>query len=230
MELPEFIVTIQEILGGLIQKYGAWGAAAAMLAESAGVPFTSSVVLIAAGGMILKGKASFWTLMLASTGGIIAGSIISYIVGFLGGSLGRVMGNQLRNHNGTDQGRLGGPGRLKKVYAFIEKYGTYSIFVGQLWGVTRTFISFPAGALHMNFFVFIVSTALGGAIFSLWIIGWSLLFTGAAGLLFRLARTLTSISPWIWPLLILCVAALIYFYRAKGWKISFSALLTRLKK
>ena len=228
MELPEFIVTIQDILGGLIQKYGAWGAGAAMLIESAGVPFTSSVVLLTAGGMILRGKAGFWTLLLASTLGIIAGSMISYIVGFLGGSLGRVVGNKFLNQH-AEKAPAGGSSR-GKVYAFIEKYGTYSIFAGQLWGVTRTFISFPAGAMHMNFFIFIGSTALGGAIFSLWVIGWSILFTGAAGLIFRLVRTLTSISPWIWPALLLCAAALVYLFRKKGWRLPLSTLLTRFRK
>lgn len=229
MELPEFLVTIQEFCGGLIQKYGAWGVAAAMLIESAGVPFASTVVLITAGGMILSGRADFWSLLFASTAGIILGSMISYMVGFLGGSLGRIVGNQVRSRSAADA-PAGSPSRLKKIYAFIEKYGTYSIFAGQLWGVTRTFISFPAGAMHMNIFVFIASTALGGAFFSLWVIGWSVFFTSAAGLLFRLLRILTSLSPWIWPALLLCAAALIYLYRRKGWKLSLSSLLARLKK
>ena len=117
----------------------------------------------------------------------------THLVGFLGGSLGRAVGHQFRNHRAEDA-PAGRPSRLEKVYAFIEKYGTYSIFAGQLWGVTRTFISFPAGAMHMNLPVFIASTALGGAIFSIWVIGWSVIFTGAAGLLFRLLRILTSLS------------------------------------
>ncbi len=229
MELPDFLVTVQEICGGLVQKYGAWGVAAAMLIESAGVPFTSTVVLLTVGGMILSGRAGFWVLLLASTAGIILGSMISYIVGFLGGSLGRAVVHQFRNHRAEDA-PAGRPSRLEKVYAFIEKYGTYSIFAGQLWGVTRTFISFPAGAMHMNLPVFIASTALGGAIFSIWVIGWSVIFTGAAGLLFRLLRILTSLSPWIWLALLLCAAALVYLYRRKGWKLSLSSLLARLKR
>ncbi len=82
----------------------------------------------------------------------------------------------------------------------------------------------------MNLPVFIASTALGGAIFSIWVIGWSVIFTGAAGLLFRLLRILTSLSPWIWLALLLCAAALVYLYRRKGWKLSLSSLLDRLKR
>lgn len=210
MELPNFLMTIQEFCGDLVQKYGPWGVAAAMLIESAGVPFTSSVVLLTAGGMILSGRAKFGVLFLASTAGIIVGSIISYLVGSLGERLGRAVGSQVRNRRKAAQG--GRSSRLEKIYAFMEKYGTYSIFAGQLWGVTRTFISFPAGAMHMNFLGFFASTALGGALFSLWIMLWSIILTGAAGLAFRFIRAVASLSPWTWPALLLCAAALVYLY------------------
>lgn len=230
MELPEFLIAIQEFIGGLVQKYGALGIGAAMLVESAGVPFVSTAVLVMAGGMILSGRADFWALLLSSTAGIILGSMISYIIGFLGGSLGRAVGNHVLNNRGSKEAaKKEGPSSSGKMHAFIEKYGTYSVFAGQLWGVTRTFISFPAGAMHMNLFVFIASTALGGAIFSLWIIGWSLIFTGAAGMIFRLLKIAASLSPWYLLPILLCTAALIYFYRKKRWKLPIASLMTRLK-
>ncbi len=227
--MPDFLVAIQQFGGELVHNYGIWGVAAAMLMESAGVPFISTVVLLTAGGMVLSGKAEFPALMFASTAGIILGSAVSYVVGFYGGRLGQVVGNRLRNNRAAKKSRAASS-RWGKIYAFIEKYGTYSIFVGQLWGVTRTFISFPAGAMHMNPAVFILSTALGGAVFSLWIIGWSIIFTGAAGVLFKLLRALGSLSPWIWPALFICAAILVYLYRRMGWKLPFAALLARLKK
>jgi len=66
--------------------------------------------------------------------------------------------------------------------------------------------------------LFIVYTTLGGAIFSLWVIGWSVIFTRAAGLLFRLLGILNSLSPWIWLALVFVVAAFIYLFRRMGWK------------
>jgi membrane protein DedA with SNARE-associated domain len=39
--------------------------------------------------------------------------------------------------------------------------------MAQLWGFSRTFISFPAGAMHMNIYLFVIYTFLGGSIFSL---------------------------------------------------------------
>jgi membrane protein YqaA with SNARE-associated domain len=116
MELPDFLVTVQEICGGLVQKYGAWGVAAAMLIESAGVPFTSTVVLLTVGGMILSGRAGFWVLLLASTAGIILGSMISYIVGFLGGSL---SGGPWDISSGTTGRRMRPPGALPAWKRFM---------------------------------------------------------------------------------------------------------------
>jgi len=217
MELPEFFVLIQDFCGALVERYGPWGVAAAMFIESAGVPFASSVVLLAAGGMFLTGRAKFWTLFIASTAGIIAVSTLSYLIGYLGERLGQVVGSQVLNRRKAAPPPRRPP-RLEKIYAFMEKYGTYSIFAGQLWGVTRTFISFPAGAMHMNFLVFLASTALGGALFSLWIIGWSIILTGAAGLLLLILRILTSLSPWIWPPLLLCAAGLACLYLKKRRK------------
>jgi membrane protein DedA with SNARE-associated domain len=216
MDLAEILALIQELGGNLISRYGAWGVAAAMLAESAGVPFISSVVLLTAGGMILSGRASFSALLLASTAGITLGSAIGYLIGYLGGSVGRVVGGYLNRNSGA-----AAPARSRafaQVFAYMEKYGIYSILIGQLWGVTRTFISFPAGAMKMSLLRFILFTTLGGAVFSLWVIGWSLIFTGAAGLLLKLLKILHLFTPWIWPALILAViiaAYLYYRYRKK---------------
>lgn len=212
MDLTELLALMQELGGNLISRYGAWGVAAAMLAESAGVPFISSVVLLTAGGMILSGRASFWVLLLASTAGITLGSAIGYLVGYLGGSVGRVVGGYLNRNSGAVA-----PVRsraLAQVFAFMEKYGIYSILIGQLWGVTRTFISFPAGAMKMSLLRFILYTALGGAAFSLWVIGWSLIFTGAAGLLLKLLKILHLFTPWLWPALVIAAALAVFlFYR-----------------
>ncbi len=212
MDLTELLVLLPELCGNRISRYGAWGVAAAMLAESAGAPFVSSVVLFTAGGMILSGRASFWTLFFASTAGIILGSAISYLIGYMGGSVGRVVGHYLNRSSGAPPSARFRA--LSRVYDFMEKYGIYSIFVGQLWGVTRTFISFPAGAMKMSPLFFILYTALGGAAFSAWVIGWSLIFTGTAGLLFKLLKILHLLTPWIWPALALAAAFALYlFYR-----------------
>ncbi|NLA04414.1 MAG: DedA family protein [Firmicutes bacterium] len=228
MELPEFLIFLQDFCGDLVSKYGAWGVAGAMLLESTGVPFVSTAVLLTAGPMILSGRAGFWVLLSASTAGIIAGSAISYLIGYLGGGVGRAVGHFFNRNSSKNTGAA--PASSSRVQQFMEKYGTYSIFVGQLWGVTRTFISFPAGAMQMNLPLFILFTALGGAAFSLWVIVWSLVLTSTAGLLFRLLRVLGGLPPWTWPLPVLAVAVLIYLYRRAGWKPSLGSFFKQHKK
>ena len=229
MELPELLITLQEFAGAMVGKYGAWGVAAAMLLESCGVPFVSTAVLLTAGPMILSGSTSFWALMGASTAGIITGSAISYSLGYLGGGVGRAVG-QFIYRNSNSKNSVGRSPARSRIYPFIEKYGTYSIFAGQLWGVTRTFISFPAGAMQMNLPLFLLFTALGGAAFSLWVIGWSLVLTGTAGLLLKYLKLLGSFSPWVWPAALFVAAALIYLFLQFRRKLPPGSLLSRFKK
>jgi len=91
MENIEPFETIYEFLKMLIARYGAFGIAAAMFAESAGVPFASAIVLLTAGSMILGGNVSFWSIFWASTIGITLGSIVSYLIGMVGSVVGRKM-------------------------------------------------------------------------------------------------------------------------------------------
>jgi membrane protein DedA with SNARE-associated domain len=231
MDPAQLLTALREFSGDLITGYGVWGVAVAMMLESAGVPFVSTAVLLTAGGMILSGRADFWALLCASTAGIIAGSLISYFVGYLGCSVGRAVGHFInRNFTKNSDRRFSAPAFISKILPFMERYGTYSIFIGQLWGVTRTFISFPAGAMQMNLPLFILFTTLGGAAFSLWIIGWSFLLTGAAGLLFKLLKAFHDLTPWLWLILPVIAFSIVYLYRRKGWKIPFASLLARLKK
>ena len=131
-------------------KYGALGISLAMFAESAGIPFASALVILTAGKMIATGKVSFIVAVIASSIGITAGSFLSYLIGAMGHRIGRVINTGLSSK------------RIKKIpiqetkfKKFYDKYGKYSILMGQLFGTTRTFISFPAGVMHMNIFLFL---------------------------------------------------------------------------
>ncbi len=199
MENVEPFETIFELIEMLIAKYGVLGIAAAMFAESAGVPFASTVVLLVSGTMILRGTVSFWSIFIASTVGITLGSIFSYILGLLGSVVGRqVRYNFLQRSYYDNDSVKARPGRINsKFMGLWDRYGNFSIFMGQLWGFTRTFISFPAGAMHMNFYLFIVYTFLGGSLFSLGAIGVSIALTGTMGITLKILRSLAGFSPWL---------------------------------
>lgn len=211
MELTELIKAINEIFGKLVQDYGSLGIAISMFAESAGVPFASAVVLITAGPMIFAGKVSFWSVLLASTAGIILGSLFSYSLGFLGSSAGRYIKRSLftdPEHPKVNQGR-------SRITQLWERYGSFSVFMAQLWGVTRTFISFPAGVMKMNIFVFVCYTALGGLIFSLGAIGFSIILTSVVNMALNAIRVILELSPLIWAGILLFLVGMLFLYWQK---------------
>ena len=179
--------------------------------------------------MIFSGKAPFWVVFLASTTGITLGSIFSYCMGYLGSFAGKFIKTSIFRRKDMPADRRQAL-RRSKVYRLWERYGSFSIFMGQFWGVTRTFISFPAGAMHMNMLLFIVYTALGGAVFSLFAIGFSILITGAAGLLLKYVRLILSLPPWVWLVLVLLAGMLTWLYRRLGLKISLLPLWRRFRE
>ncbi|HED23936.1 MAG TPA: DedA family protein [Firmicutes bacterium] len=217
MENIEPLEQLYEILELLTAKYGVMGIAVAMFAESAGVPLASAVVILASGTMILRGSVSFWSVFLASTIGITAGSIFSYYLGMFGSMISDAVKKSYRHRNGSrrdmqdnEKAENVAARPPSKMALLWDRYGNFSIFMAQLWGVTRTFISFPAGAMHMNLSLFIIYTFLGGAIYSLLAIALSLLLTGTMSFALRLLRMLFDISPWILLLTIILLASLVF--------------------
>lgn len=213
MEHVEPIESIIELTEMLVARYGALGIAAAMFAESAGVPFASAIVLLTSGTMILRGTLPFWSIFLASTIGITLGSIFSYIIGLLGSMVGKkVRANLVNRRFRNTEINTGGTGYSSRLMKLWDKYGNFSIFMAQLWGFSRTFISYPAGAMQMNFYIFIVYTFLGGAIFSLATIALSIALTGTMGLTIKALRFVADLSPWLLTIPASVILAAIYLY------------------
>lgn len=202
---------LYEMLELLIARYGSWGIAAAMFAESAGLPFASAVVLLTAGTLILRGSLSFWSVFIASTIGITLGSIFSYIVGLLGSMAGTAVKSGFFHHPGALENETAGKSDSKIIYLF-KKYGNFSVFMAQLWGITRTFGSFPAGAMHMNLFVFILYTFLGGAFFSLIYVIASIALVRAMSLVYYSLKYIADLSPWLLSIPIALTVAAAYYY------------------
>jgi len=208
-----------EMLEMLISRFGPIGIGAAMFAESAGVPFASAIVLLTAGTMILRGVASFWAILIYSTLGITLGSIFSYTLGLLGSMLGSAVKKRHFFNLNHDTGGNKNRRKASKLLSFWDSYGSFSIFMAQLWGFSRTFISFPAGAMHMNFGLFIIYTFLGGALFSLAAIGTSILLTGTMSITIRLFKALAEMSPFLLFIPAVLIALVFYLYRFRGWRI-----------
>ncbi len=226
MEYMEFLEPLYESLERLVSRYGSRGIAVAMFAESAGVPFASSIVFLSAGSLILRGSCSFWSIFISSTIGITLGSIFSYTIGLLGSIVGdavkfkiKIRSNRFKNRH--DPVKTPTKQYRSKILHLFNKYGNFSIFMGQLWGFSRTFISFPAGAMHMNFYLFIIYTFLGGALFSLMTIGASLVLTGTMSLMIKAFIAMIDLSPWLLLVPVLIAVLFVYIYRSLGWKVNF---------
>ncbi len=211
MENVEPFEYLYEMLELLVVRYGALGIAVAMFAESAGVPFASAIVLLTSGTMILRGSVSFWSILLASTIGITLGSIFSYTLGLLASIVGSaVRATYLQNRLNNRQTIAT---RSRSRFAHLwDRYGNFSIFMAQLWGFSRTFISFPAGAMHMNIYLFVIYTFLGGSIFSLFAILASIALTRTMRYTIMALKALAGLSPWLISIPVLLVLLIIYYY------------------
>jgi membrane protein DedA with SNARE-associated domain len=133
-----------------------------MALESVGIPFASMPANISTSVLITEGKFNiYWAILIGALGNA-TGSTISYL-------LGRFFGDVVRKFR-KDHHVIKKEAKLQN---YIKKYGAKTIFVAQLIGFARTFISFPAGMLKMNFKKFITATFFGGLIFTAWYVGLS---------------------------------------------------------
>ena len=82
--------------------------------------------------------------------------------------------------------------RLTKV--FFARRGAWSVFLGRLVPVVRSFISYPAGATRMPFGVFLLATTAGSL---LWIAGWTALGAVVGHSYRALEGPWRTISLWI---------------------------------
>jgi len=128
-----------------------------MLLESTAAPVPSEAVLPFAGFLVAQGSMSFWLLVITSTLGSIAGSLISYWIGFKGGRpLVNKVGKYLLLHER----------HLDHTEQFFNRYGSITIFVARFVPVVRHLISIPAGVAEMKLRKFIPLTLAGAAIWN----------------------------------------------------------------
>ena len=140
----EYILgTITKFALDTIEAWGSVGVFVLMTLESANIPIPSEVIMPFSGFLVAMGRFSYWPIIFVGALGNLVGSIISYYAAI-----------PLMNH-------------LKKNREFVavekwyERFGEWSIFVGRLLPVVRTFISFPAGMFRVNIWKFSLYTFVG---------------------------------------------------------------------
>lgn len=186
------MAAIGAFFGGLVARYGVFGLAIGMFAESLGIPTASVVLELTAGPMILAGKTTFLEAVVFATFGLTLGSLVSYYAGYFGVDLGKKV---FRRGAKTIQEQESG------AKVFIRRYGDVGILFAQLFGPARTWISVPAGILKMDVRKFTLYTAIGGALYCSFAIGLSVALTGTFRALYlKLEADLNS--SWVAGLIV----------------------------
>ncbi|MDY3278103.1 DedA family protein [Staphylococcus chromogenes] len=108
---------------------------------------------------------SFWVVCLIAVVAATAGSVVLYYIGLLIG--------EERLYRWID--KYGKYVRIKrkdldKTSAWFEKYGHWAIMLARLVPILRTLISIPAGLTRMNIFHFMLFTAIGTAVWNIFLI------------------------------------------------------------
>ena len=128
-----------------------------MTMESMVFPVPSEAVMPFAGFLVAEGKFTFLLVILFSTLGSIAGSMISYAIGYysekaLIHKYGKFL---LLDHE-----------ELDATERFFNKYGDITIFISRFIPVVRHLISLPAGFAQMNIYKFAIFTIIGAGLWN----------------------------------------------------------------
>jgi membrane protein DedA with SNARE-associated domain len=145
-----------------------------LFVESVGFPISDEPVLLLAGYLSTLGHLSLVVVIFVALVGKVAASCVAYWIGRQL-DLERIKRPETRPTSGvarwlwyarpTEQ-------MAQRTEVFFAKRGAWSVFLGRLIPVVRSFISYPAGAAGMPFPIFLVATTAGSLI---WIACWTIL-------------------------------------------------------
>jgi membrane protein DedA with SNARE-associated domain len=149
-----------EFLTNLMQSIGWLGVVVIMALESANIPIPSEVTMPLSGWMLVqaKGGTALQAFLLGGLWGAVGctiGSVISYALGAWGGRplVERYGKYILVSHED-----------LEKADRWFARWGDWASFISRLLPIVRTFISFPAGVVRMNFPRFTIYSFIGSFI------------------------------------------------------------------
>lgn len=145
-----------------ISAVGYWGVFFLMALESTMFPLPSELVMPFAGFLVANRTFDFFTVLVASTLGCLAGSLFSYYLGYYGG---KPFVRRFGKYFLLDERHL------KKSEEWFNKKGHLTVLIGRFIPGIRHVISIPAGFGKMNIIEFSTFTIIGAGIwnaFLLW--------------------------------------------------------------
>lgn len=150
-----------DFLSRTLESLDYGGVALLMVLENLFPPIPSEVVMPSAGAVARSGDASLAGMILAGTLGAIVGTLPWYGVG-------RWIGTERLTSWIDRHGHWLGVNadEIARVDAWFDRYGVWAVIVGRLVPGIRTLISVPAGLAEMPLGRYLLSTAIGTALWT----------------------------------------------------------------
>lgn len=144
-------------LFSLIDRFGLAAVVAAIFLEYACFPLPSEILLPFAGAYASYKGVPFWALLALSAAAGLAGCSLCYAVGYFGGRplLAAARRRFPRAAGGIDASQ-----------EWLDRYGSFSVMVGRVLPLCRTYISFIAGASRQPFARFAGFSLVGIAVWN----------------------------------------------------------------
>lgn len=190
-----------EFLMNLMQSIGWLGVVIIMALESANIPIPSEVTMPLSGWMLVqaKGGSAMQAFLLGGLWGAVGctiGSVISYALGAWGG---RPLVERYGKYILVSKEDLGNADR------WFARWGDWAAFISRLLPIVRTFISFPAGVVRMNFPRFTIYSFVGSFIWC------GLLALGGFYFGEHWEELRAIMRPFDIPIAVVIVAAFVYY-------------------
>ncbi|HEX3269325.1 MAG TPA: DedA family protein [Ktedonobacterales bacterium] len=182
--------------------------------ESVGFPISDEPILLLSGYLSTVGHLSLFAVIFIALVGKVAASCVAWWIGRSldlehikrpAKSPGRRIARWLHYARPTEK-------MARQTEAFFARRGAWSVFLGRLVPVVRSFISYPAGAAGMPFPIFLLATTAGSL---LWIAGWTAL-GAVVGHSYRALEGLwRTTSLWIVIAMVLAAAG---YWHWRRWR------------
>ncbi len=182
----------------LLTTYGLPALFVAMILAAAGMPFPSSLTLIAMGSFVAQGELSFWPVVLSGAAGAIVGDQIGYAFGRYGG----------RPLLAAVTRRIGGADKVAQAEAYSRRWAGWGVFFSRwLIGPLGPWVNVTSGLTEYPWPRFLVLDVAGELL-------WLLIYVSLGRAFSDQVQTIASLlGNLTWVIVGLLAAA------ALGWKL-----------
>ena len=188
--MDDFVRTVME-------SFGVFGIGFLMFLENVFPPIPSELIMPLAGYQAAKGEMSLVAVIASGTIGSLLGVIPWYYAG-------HYLGERRMKRLAARHGRwlTLSPEDVDKANSWFRRKGAQAVLFGRLVPTVRTLISVPAGVAHMSMPVFVIFSAIGGAI-------WTAFLTIVG---YMLGQNYAAIETYIGPVSNGIIVAIVVFY------------------